>query len=205
MVDTHWGPYNIALIGSAGSGKDTMADILLDYLPSSKKYAFADEVKRLTKKMLEDIILSESLSINLDQMDSAEFRVLMRPFWQWFGTEFGRERLGKHVWVDALARRIEKESRETVFSIIVTDCRFQNEYEWLKNNNYVIVRVHGEWRKAFGIPNHSSETEHVVLQEDIIYNNCSPKEDMISWVQNDLIPFCEKKRKMELIFASQEE
>lgn len=65
--------------------------------------------------MLEDIILSESISINLDQMDSAEFRVLMRPFWQWFGTEFGRERLGKHVWVDALARRIEKESRETVF------------------------------------------------------------------------------------------
>lgn len=205
MITTRWGPYNIALIGSAGSGKDTMADILLEVLPLSRKYAFANEVKRLTRKMLSDIIQSEGISFDIGAMDPAEFRVLMRPFWQWFGTEFGRERIGPNVWVEALARLIENESRDGMFSSIVTDCRFKNEYEWLRENKYVIVRVHGEWRKAFGIPNHSSETEHVILREDIIYNNYSPKEEMISWVESELIPFCEKRRKTELVFSRQEE
>lgn len=78
-------------------------------------------------------------------------------------------------------------------SIVITDCRFRNEYEWGVKNGYAIVRISGSWRTGSMIPAHSSETSHLNLQEDLHYENHEDIASMEKWIDTILLPYMEKR------------
>lgn len=74
-----------------------------------------------------------------------------RKFLQFIGTEWAREK-NNNVWIDILV----KKSRETKGNVYVSDVRFRNEFDAMRKNNFVLVKVN---RGGVEVNNHSSEIE----------------------------------------------
>ena len=111
----------IALIGEAGSGKDFIAELMVGYF-GFKRYAFADPIKTIAAEYFPHLYGDGS--------------VKNRKLLIGIGESF-RE-LYSEVWVDYLISEIDRTNPER---IVVTDVRRQNEYEALKADGFVFVRI----------------------------------------------------------------
>lgn len=157
----------IALSGYATSGKDSVADILVeDY--GFVKYAWADSL-RMAAEALNPIVgwdeqggsgpiryndAVEEYGYNEAKAKFPELRLVL----QRLGTEVGREILGENVWVNATINRIASE-RSLSDNIVIPDTRFPNEAAAVQarseSKNFV-VRV---TRPGVGpVSDHISET-----------------------------------------------
>lgn len=137
------------MYGFIGSGKDTVAEILKNEFSFLQKDSFAAPLKdsasqifNWNREMLEgstkesrewreqpDLFWSEQLG----------YEVTPRKMLQRIGTEVFRENLHKDIWVLSLLRRAQQRSKTT--TTIVTDCRFPNEINAIRNNNGLVIRV----------------------------------------------------------------
>ena len=154
----------IGLMGYKQSGKDTCADYLVRH-HGFQKYAFAEPVKQVCKIMFQ----LETSQMEDEQKEKLDMRWNMTPrqMMQKVGTDMVRNHLGKDFWVKSMEMRVKKKNDPKV---VVSDVRFQNEAEWIKQHNGVLVRI------VDGTTNHTdqhqSETEQLAIQEDIVlYNN----------------------------------
>lgn len=100
-----------------------------------------------------------------------------RKFLQWIGTEWAREQ-NKNVWIDVLLTKVENYSNRGYKNIFVSDVRFKNEFQALKNNGWICVKIvkdNTDNRLGNGYINHSSENELDMLDADewsyVITNN----------------------------------
>lgn len=137
----------IGITGSAGSGKDTIGDILVNNLPNWEKVSFANHLKDVTallfgfdRKMLAG-----------ETPEDRKTRELPDPYWsekmgkdftprfalQYLGTNLLRNQLHQNIWVDCLERKIMESDK----NIIITDVRFPNEINMIKNIGGEIWRV----------------------------------------------------------------
>lgn len=134
----------IGLLGFIGSGKGTVADILVS--KGFKKESFADPVKDAVAAIFGwDRALLEG-----DTNESREFREAPDKFWsdkfgrsvtprhmlQIMGTEAGRDTFHQDLWIYSLEQRI-KSNEHTV----IADVRFPNECDAIRNLGGFIVRV----------------------------------------------------------------
>lgn len=135
----------IGLLGLAGSGKGTVADILVDQYGYTK-LSFADSVKDVAAVLFGwDRSLLEG-----DTKQSREWRETKDLFWsrklgydftprmalQKIGTEAGREVFHPELWIFTLEKKLEWSNR-----IVIADTRFPNEIAFLKSRNAKIVTV----------------------------------------------------------------
>lgn len=194
--------YKIMLTGPSGSGKDTMADLITDIIPNCHRLTFASKVKSITTNVLEYLEKHENIPLTflkeLKIKDENQWRIVMRPFWQWLGTDLVRNMVDKDYWVWQVATQMNFVRNfssghydGSTASFVVTDCRFKNECQWGIDNDFVVVRISGQWRKPTGIPGHASEHEHTELMEHLWYKNQGSLEDMKTWVIEVLLPFCD--------------
>jgi hypothetical protein len=186
--------YKIMLTGPSGSGKDTMAQAIKDAIPNCHAVAFADELKRASSWIVQGILERESMIANEFDPNSEAGRKIMRPLWQWLGTDFVRNVIDKKYWINAVDATIRSKNHLWIDhvppSFIVTDCRFNNEHQWGIANGFVIVRVDRKLRTPAGIPGHVSELEHEDIEEDLCYKNKGTIENMREWVASSLLPYC---------------
>lgn len=134
----------IGVLGFAGSGKGTVADILVS--KGFVKESFADPVKDAVSVIFSwDRPLLEG-----DTQESREFRERVDEYWtkkfgytvtprlmlQLMGTEAGRNVFHQDVWVHALMRRASNNKHT-----IIADVRFPNEIAAIKNAGGFIARV----------------------------------------------------------------
>ena len=189
----------IMLIGSSGSGKDTMAELISEIVPNCHSLAFAKEVKVLAEKIIKFVDNAEGTNLSLTQsLPDEDHRALMRPLWQWLGTDLFRKYEDTDFWIKKIDQKIKdietdyatNVEGENNPSFVVTDCRYKNEYQWGIDNGFVIVRVQGEWRQPTGLPGHSSEKDHLGLEEHLLYKNNRSVKDMRNWISDVLVPFC---------------
>ena len=129
----------IGLSGKAGSGKDTLADIFLNVRGHGVKLAFAGPLKQacgclfgLSDRQLHDPILKE-------QEDSRWGRS-PRKILQFVGTNLLREQFDKDIFIKTMRSRIEAERANTNM-IIVTDCRFENESQLIRDMGGSILHI----------------------------------------------------------------
>lgn len=149
----------IALCGFMGSGKDTVADILIqEYL--FVKESFANSLKNV----LSNVFLWDRNLLEGDTIESRKWRDTIDEWWsyklgipdltprkmlQFWGTDLIRKQFHNDIWVYSLEKKLYLSeercllAKEQSKNIVITDCRFHSEYESLKQKKAIFIRV---WR-----------------------------------------------------------
>lgn len=145
----------IGLMGSARSGKDTIADYLVSNY-GFQKIAFADSLKEACRNIF---------GFSFDQLHGNK-KEEIDPFWgksarevlQFVGTDLFRRQFDDRIWVKSVGIKI---ARTKYDKIVISDCRFKNEKEAVElwgGEVWRIVRL-GEFEGPGGLINHTSEVE----------------------------------------------
>ena len=192
----------VSISGKIGSGKDTIADIIMQYTPYHNW-----EVKKFAGK-LKDIaeILSGVPKINFEDQEfkkqdmGSEWGMTYRDLLQKLGTEAMRNGLHENVWVNALFadyRPINDELRQSMGNVIdysncewpnwiITDCRFPNELEAVKNRKGLTIKVIRDSGNTIGTT-HASETAlDYYTNWDYVIDNNGSIEDLRQQILNIL-------------------
>lgn len=139
----------VAICGLIGSGKDTVADILVS------EYGF---VKLSFAGILKDIVAIlfgwDRSMLEGNTPESRVWREIEDPYWtsklgipttprmilQKMGTDIMRNNLHKDIWILSLDKCMNDLIREGK-NIVFTDCRFPNEFEFLRNKGALFIRI----------------------------------------------------------------
>jgi hypothetical protein len=137
----------IGVTGFIGSGKDTIADYLCTF-HGYKRISFAGALKDAVsnvfgwdREMLEGTTKSSrEWREQLDLWWSERLNMpLLTPRWvlQQWGTEVCRNGFHNDIWVAS----VENQLRKAKDNIVITDCRFINEVNAIKNAGGITMRV----------------------------------------------------------------
>lgn len=192
-------PTIIGLAGFAGTGKDTVADLLRTHVRFGK-CAFADQLRyelseafsvepllltdRGTKEVPHPAMALAECKNNefvgtllrgavYDQFDGSVEDFLTAPrsprqIMQLWGTEFRRAK-DTHYWTRQLTRQINDSVRYGNTRHVITDVRFENEAQAVRNMGGVIWQVN---RPGLATnTSHSSESDGSQFKPDAVINN----------------------------------
>lgn len=150
----------IALCGYAYSGKDTAALALIE--KGWKRVAFADALKEVAR------------GIGWDGEKDDHGRWLLQQLGQQV-----REHIAEDAWVQAVAKSIQEMRSLSGFRptcVVLTDCRYQNEAQWVRSVGGKVVRVS---RPNTGpVNNHISESDLDDFDFDAVITNDGTVEEL---------------------------
>jgi hypothetical protein len=137
----------IGICGFIGSGKDTVADFLVNF-HEFRRESFASTLKDSVAAVFGwDRTLLEGRTA-----EAREWREQVDPWWaerldmptltprwvlQYWGTEVCRRSFHDDIWIASLENKL----RNSKDNIVISDCRFPNEIEAIKKANGIIVWV----------------------------------------------------------------
>lgn len=172
----------IGIAGKIGSGKDTFARFLANAIKrrgSEVRIAkFADTLKE---------IASVLTGVHVSKFEDQDFKKSMMPgdwgityreLLQKIGTECFRDNLHKDTWVFSVEDR-NREFLECGGTLIITDLRFQNEFDFCVRNGIAIKinRPGSELREDY--TSHASETAlDRITSWNCIINNVGTLEEL---------------------------
>lgn len=155
----------LGLCGFAGSGKDTVASYLIDNHGFSK-VAFADAIKDILsaiygwdRQTLEGLTSEDrDFREKEDTWWSKELGISCTPRnqMQIWGTEIGRKRVHPDLWILCVKRKVERLLEEGKH-VVITDCRFMNECDLVKQLGGSLVRVHRNYPEWYPVALHTPE------------------------------------------------
>lgn len=141
----------IGIVGFAGSGKNTVGDILVNEF-GFHQVAFADAVKDAVAVIFgwdRDLLQG-------DTNESRVFREMEDEWWseripkhrpvtprkmlQLMGTEAGRDVFDYDIWINATFREIERYDA-LIPDWVITDVRFPNEMNAVKKAGGIVIRI----------------------------------------------------------------
>lgn len=148
--------FAIGFAGQARSGKTTAATHLLSQLPDRwVTAAFADPIKAML------LTMGVSCVDELKDVVHPLYGQTPRYMMQTLGTQWGRNMIGDNTWVNAFYHRYE------TASIIVSDVRYENEAQMVRDNG-VLIHI----RNRGGIDSdHDSEKLLDIHASDFIIDN----------------------------------
>ena len=181
----------IAIQGFIGSGKDTLADLIMKKYDKSIKLSFASSLKDAIsvvfgwdREMLEGATReSREWREKIDEWWSNRLNIThLTPRWvlQNWGTDILRNHFHPDIWIASVENKIHKLRNENIDMIIITDCRFENEIETLRKLGATFIRIKRgndpEWVKDYvennTIPKvHSSEYLWLKNKFDMVIEN----------------------------------
>lgn len=169
-------PLVIGLSGRAGCGKDKAADAL-----TSSGAFISIRFAQALKDGLNAMFGFTNDQWNDREWKETEIELLgksPRQLAQTVGTEWGREMVHPDVWVACLALRIKRhiysaQEPGDIKSIVIPDLRFQNEADWIKDNQGIIIEIQRDSNEDLTThSDHKSEGGISLLMIDhIIQNN----------------------------------
>lgn len=157
----------IALTGLPRSGKDTFAGFLVEH-HGFARLSFAEPLKAAAAVLL-DRPVCQCNGFNEDgtpfdrEAALPEWGFSMRWFLQRFGTECLRDQIHKDFWITHMRRRLETRRAQNV---VITDCRFQNETDMVREMGGIIVEIVRPGTKG---SDHSSDAR--IYPDITVYNN----------------------------------
>ena len=177
----------IALSGKKSSGKDTVANYLCDKY-EFVNYGFADPIKEISKIMFG--FSEDQLNGYSKDIEDKIWGIAPRDFFQKFGTDIAQFELPKYfpgifrnldkrtIWVRVFELWYTKKLKENPkIKIVISDLRFQHEYEYLKKLDSYFIRIKRNDKEVNNYDLHKSETELDIIKDNefnhIIENNSS--------------------------------
>lgn len=159
----------IGLSGYAQAGKDSLgAALVRNY--GFTRYAFADALKEVVYRLNPLVggpggVLGWRLQdyVDLDGWEKAKKTPEIRRLLQVMGTEAGRQVLGDNIWVDTVLNQVGNRD------VVITDCRFPNEAQAVKDRGGFVVRVARPGVNAVNA--HPSETSLDDWDFDLVVDN----------------------------------
>lgn len=155
----------IGLTGKAGSGKDTVAQIALEWCAengiSAERVAFADPLKLSAARALgaaKTVTLEQAVQFCNELKEGGrikvelptpplspirEYEISGREYLQWYGTEAHRDVFDLEFWVEATMKPLDERFRELRAPdvVFITDCRFPNEAAAVNERNGEVWEV----------------------------------------------------------------
>jgi hypothetical protein len=206
----------IGIVGFIGSGKDTVADYLVNF-HGYKRESFANSLKDAVsqvfgwdRELLEGRTKeSRDWRETRDEWWSKRLKRDITPRWvlQYWGTEVVRKGFHDDMWVASLEHRL----LNTKNDIVITDCRFPNEIKAIRNAGGRVIRIkrgpEPEWYDAAKSVNkgpsrnmswalskqkmeklgvHASETAWVGSKFDTVLNNDGTLDELYSQVEREI-------------------
>lgn len=178
----------VALSGLKGAGKDTAAEVMVEEY-GFRKIAFADALRQLLLVIDPEISFEDIWGVNCRRLSQLvaesgwdevkrsypEVRRLM----QVTGTEGVRMLFGENAWVDILARKFpDLADYDTRY--VITDCRFDNEVEFIRSHGGLLVWIDREGLTSDG---HASESDHIRDLASVVLYNSRTIDDLQDSVQ----------------------
>lgn len=199
----------IGIVGFIGSGKDTVAD----YLVENHNFA-RDSFANTLKDAVAAIFGWDRELVEGRTKEAREWREQVDPWWaarlgmpnltprlvlQLWGTEVGRRAFHTDIWIASLENKLRKSSG----NVVITDCRFPNEVQAIKNAGGIVIRVkrgpEPEWYRLAELANqgltvpqehlaklgiHASETSWVGSNFDAVLENNGTLEELYAKVKD---------------------
>lgn len=168
-------PLLIGLAGPARSGKSTAADHLVrNHL--LEHYAFADPLRSGLMEIFNldpDDFEGERKEQPLDWLGRSP-----RELMQSMGTEWARQLVHPDVWVKIAEQNLNylQNSLSSVVGFVVSDVRFENEAEFIRQRGGTILHISRP--DAPAVNPHASEAGIHVKQPDLIVRNTSDREHL---------------------------
>lgn len=186
----------VGIVGFAGSGKDTVADMLIER--GFVKDSFAKTLKDAASVLFGwDRSLLDGTTI-----ESRNWREIPDTYWaketdnkdftprlalQLLGTEAIRETFAQNFWVSTVIKRyIENGFKNTV----ITDCRFPNEINAIRDNGGKIIHVsrgeYPDWYELVSRINKQtgSDSDSIKFQS-MLLNKELPHASEYAWAGQD--------------------
>lgn len=196
----------IGLIGSQGSGKDYVGRWLQQNIERKTEIVkFATKLTEVTAAILgvDDLSLFQNREwkeqphfIWQSQITNNNGKLISpREAQQIIGTDICRRLLGADVWVQALGNSCT--NLDTLY--IVTDVRFQNEMDFIRANNGVVVYVdnrkaaQAQHKKENGVVHESEKLMWSMHYGDIVpdyvldnndYSDPKPLQDLVTFIES---------------------
>lgn len=132
----------IGLSGWARSGKDTVADYLVEhhgFVKLSLATPMREALYRLNPQIVDWGNMHWSVRQAVDLMGWERMKVCfptLRGLMQRMGTEVGREMFGEDFWVDLVIKEANKYDK-----VVIADCRYLNEAEAVRSAGGQVWRI----------------------------------------------------------------
>jgi hypothetical protein len=178
-------PRLIGLVGYAGTGKDTVRQ-LLESEHGFVGLAFADPIRQMLRALFSENGIDEKY------MDDRAFKeatiedllteqpLSYRHMAQTLGTEWGRN-LSPDFWLQIAGAFIADQRRRGERRFVVSDVRFVNEAQWIKDAGGELWHIHRP--SASPVRAHASEAEIALIEVDRVVNNSGSIDDL--WTRVD--------------------
>lgn len=168
----------IGLTGYAGSGKDTVAEILVRE-HGFKRYAFADKLRELAYALNPHVQETEELY-------GSDLQTLVDLYgWDWTKRAYPavremlqrvgvwhRENVSPDFWVNLVHDQISADWHHE--NVVITDVRFENESDYVRRNCGHVIRV---MRPGVG-PVNDHESERLAFVPDFQVLNDTDKQTL---------------------------
>ena len=133
----------ILISGKKRTGKSTLQKALFKHLYDTNdcfplEINFADEIYRI-----HDYAVKKLKELGQESKEPKHRKLL-----QFLGTEWARNTFGESVWCDVLKKKVEVATKNNYTHIIVSDCRFKNEFDYFPEALRVRLVTDVETRKA---------------------------------------------------------
>lgn len=156
----------IGIAGHALAGKNTVAEFIKEQY-RCMSYAFAEPIKG----MLSILGLTPyELHGGWKDEVSQDFQTTPRHMMQTLGTEWGRDTINENIWVITAERRLNLLNRgRPGATILITDVRFQNEADFVRQHGF-LIHVERPVKRIKG-SDHRSETRLSIKNSDHVIIN----------------------------------
>lgn len=204
----------IGICGFIGSGKDTIADYLVNF-HEFRRESFANSLK----DAVSHVFGWDRMMLEGRTKQSREWREQRDEWWsqrlgteitprlmlQLWGTEVCRKAFHDDIWIASLENKL----RNSKDNVVISDCRFPNEIKSIKAAGGIVIRVvrgdEPEWYEAAVSANrgpdgnatwslsrnklqqlgiHASETSWVGTNFDAILDNNGSIDDLFEQIKN---------------------
>ena len=149
-----------AFYGSQGAGKSESAKALTTV--GWVRLSFATPIYRMMSALLGVDARTLPKEEPLEELCGKTLREAL----QLLGTEFGRNMIGKTIWLDALLRDIRQAEAEGAEGVVIDDLRFANEYHFLRDLGATIIRIDRPDAANGTLNSHASECDWVDFRWD---------------------------------------